>query len=170
MYRGKDLLDASRGPTYGDSQESPDIEWNHWVLESVYNTLKLFSLRCRNVRRFAITEAYLSRSSWEWLLFGEDGGPPFPKLECITLRGIIYHIPLTWNTFESTFDDELMEKFARDPKIPLKKLTLVDCHMFLSASVLVDAFRASGAKELEYDEMHLSGMARRSSLMSLGCL
>jgi hypothetical protein len=140
-------LDASRGPTY-DSPEPPDIDWDHWVLELVYNTLKPFALRCRNVRRFAITEAYLSRSSWEWLLFGEDGGPPFPKLECITQHGVFWHMPFTWNAF----DDKLMEKFARDPKIPLKKLALLHCDFSLSASVLVDAFRASGAKELEYDE------------------
>ncbi len=47
-------LDASRGPTYGDWPESPEIDWDHWVLESVYNTLKLFALRCRNVRRLGV--------------------------------------------------------------------------------------------------------------------
>ena len=101
------------------------------------------------VPKCAITEAYLSRSSWEWLLFGEDGrGPPFPKLECIALHGVLFYMPFTWNYF----DDKLMEKFARNPKIPLKKLTLLRCYFSLSASVLVDAFRASGAKELECDE------------------
>jgi len=141
-------LGGSREPTDVNYADSPE-EWSHSVLGSVHNTLKLFALRCQNVRRFAITEAYLSRSSWEWLLFGEDGrGPPFPKLECIALHGVLFHMPFTWNYF----DDKLMEKFASDPKIPLKKLTLLHCDFLLSASVLVDAFRASGAKELECDE------------------
>jgi hypothetical protein len=34
-------LDGSRGPTYGDPLE---IHWNDWVLESVYNMLKLFAI------------------------------------------------------------------------------------------------------------------------------
>ena len=141
-------LDGSRGPTDVCFADSPE-EWSHSVLDSVYNALKLFALRCQNVRRFAITEAYLSRSMWEWLLFGGDGrGPPFPMLECIALHGVLFHMPFTWNEF----DDKLMEKFARDPKIPLKKLALLHCNFLLSASVLVDASRASGAKELEYDE------------------
>jgi hypothetical protein len=141
-------LDGSREPTDVDYAHSPE-EWTHSVLDSVYNTLKFFALRCQNVRRFAITEAYLERSSWEWLLFGEDGrGPPFPKLECIALHGVLFHMPFTWNYF----DDELMEKFACNPKIPLKKLTLLHCDFLLSASVLVDAFRASGVKEIECDE------------------
>ena len=85
-------MDGSRGPTYGDP---PEVHWNDWVFELVHNMLKLFASRCQNVRRFAITQAYLSQSAWDWLLFGEDGrGPPFPKL---------------------VVDGEV----ARNPKIPL---------------------------------------------------
>jgi len=141
-------FDGSRGPTYGDSPERPDIIWSDWVSASVSYSLKLFASRCQNVRRFAITRAYLSRSAWEWLFFGEDGrGPPFPKLECVSLHGVFQYVPYTWNSFDSG----LMEKFARDPKIPLTKLTFLYCDFPLRASVLVDAFRASGAKELECD-------------------
>ncbi|KAF8626970.1 hypothetical protein AX15_004610 [Amanita polypyramis BW_CC] len=61
-----------------------------------------------------------------------------------------------WGTFSRAIyverNNKLIEMFACDPKIPLKKLALLDCNFWLSASVLVDAFRASGAKELEYDE------------------
>ena len=141
-------LDGSRGPTNGDSPERPDIQWSDGVSESVYNALKLFASRCRNLRRFAITRAYLSRSAWDWLLFGEDGrGPPFSKLECIALHGVFEYVSSTRNSF----DNELLEKFARDPKIPLKRLALLYCDFPLRASVLVDVFRASGAKELECD-------------------
>ena len=143
-------LDGSRGAMYDEPPES--IDWHDGVLESVYNMLKLFASRCQNVRRFAITQAYLSRSAWDWLLFGEDHerGPPFPKLECIALRGVVYEYvhPDTW----SEFDHLLMEKFARNPKIPLKRLALLHCSFPLRASALVDVFRASGAKELECDE------------------
>ena len=48
--------------------------------------------------------------------------------------------------------DHLLEKFARNPKIPLKRLALLYCDFPLRASVLVDVFRASGAKELECDK------------------
>jgi hypothetical protein len=127
----------------------PEILWNDAVLRSVYNMLKLFASRCQNVRRFAITEAYLSQSAWDWLLFGEDErGPPFPKLECIALHGVNKFADGT----RSEFDQLLMENFARNPKIPLKRLALLYCDFPLRASVLVDAFRASGAKELECDE------------------
>jgi hypothetical protein len=145
MYHSAPLedlhLDGSRDPTY---RSSPDTHWKDRVLESM---LKLFASRCQNVRRFAITQVYLSRSAWEWLLFGEDGkGPPFPKLESIALHGIYEDVHYTG------FDRLLMEKFACNPKIPLKRLALLYCHFPLHASVLVDAFRASGAKELECDE------------------
>jgi hypothetical protein len=141
-------LDGSRGPMYEDPPKS--IDWNDWVLELGYNMLKLFASRCQNVRRFAITQAYLSRSAWDWLLFGEDErDPPFPKLECIALHGVYEYVqPNTW----SGFDHLLMEKFACNPKIPLKRLALLYCYFPLRASVLVDVFRASGAKVLECDE------------------
>ena len=136
-------LDGSREPTYGDPLV---IFCTDGVLKSVYSMLKLFASRCQNVRRFAITQAHLSRSAWDWLFFGEDErGPPFPKLECIALHRVHEYVDDMW----SELDHLLMEKFARSPKIPLKRLALLYCYFPLRASVLVDAFRASGAKELE---------------------
>jgi hypothetical protein len=134
-------LDRSRGPSHWHEYGPPfPIHWNDEVLESIYNMLKLF----------AITQAHLSQSAWNWLLFGEDErGPPFPKLESIALRGVYeYYDDDTW----TEFDHLLMEKFARNPMIPLKRLALLDCDFRLCASVLVDAFRASGAKELVCDK------------------
>ncbi|KAF8347248.1 hypothetical protein F5887DRAFT_957501 [Amanita rubescens] len=123
-------LDGSRGPTYGDSPERPDFEWSEWVVRSLHNALKL------------------SQAGWEWILFGEDGsGPPFPMLESISLHGMFGYVHGTWNGF----DDQLLEKFARDPKIPLKRFVFLNCKFPLKASVLAGAFRASGAKELECD-------------------
>ena len=141
-------LDGSRGPTYGDSPERPDVEWSEWVVRSLHNALNLFAQRCQNVRRFAVTRTYLSQAGWEWILFGEDGSrPPFPMLESISLHGMFRSVHRTWNGF----DDQLLEKFARDPKIPLKRLVFLNCKFPLKASVLAEAFRASGAKELECD-------------------
>jgi hypothetical protein len=51
-------LDGSCEPTDVNYVDSPE-EWSPSVLDSVYNTLKFFALQCQNVRRFAITEAYL---------------------------------------------------------------------------------------------------------------
>ena len=136
-------LDGSRHLAQGDWQaawyvDPPEILWNDAVLESVYNMLKLFASRCQHVRRFAITEAYLSRSMWDWLLFGEDGrGPPFPNLECIVLGGVNEYADDNLDT-RSEFDQLLMEKFARNPKIPLKRLALRCCDFPLRASVLVE--------------------------------
>jgi hypothetical protein len=108
--------------------------------------LRLFASRCQSVRRFAVTQAYLSRNVWDWIMFGEDErGPPFPMLECIALHGIF---DAAW----SGFDDELLEKFARQPSLPLKRLVLLYCDLPLHASTVAEAFRASGAKELECDE------------------
>ena len=44
-----------------------------------------------------------------------------------------------------------MDKFASKSMIPLKGLALVDCRFPLGASSLVEAFRASEAKELKYN-------------------
>jgi hypothetical protein len=79
---------------------------------------------------------------------GEDGNrPSFPMLESISLHGMFRYVHRTWNGF----DDQLLEKFARDPKIPLKRLVFLNCKFPLKASVLAEAFRASGAKEQECD-------------------
>ena len=72
------------------------------------------------------------------------GGPPFPMLQCIALYGIFDAV---W----SGFDDELLEKFAHEPSLPLKRVTLLDCNFPLHACTVVEAFRASGAKEFECD-------------------
>ena len=141
-------LDGSSGPTYGDSPERPVLQWSEWIVITLHNALKRFALRCQNVRRFAVTQTYLSQAGWEWILFGEDGsGPPFPMLESISLHGMLRYVHRIWNGF----DDQLLEKFARDPKIPLKKLVFLNCKFPLKVSVLAEAFRASGAKELECD-------------------
>ena len=146
-------LDGSRGPGWDDT-ERPDFEWVDWVTASVQRALKVFATRCTSVRRFAVTRAYLTRTGWEWVLFGEEGGgrgPPFPQLECIALHGMFEYANDLW----SGFDDELLERFACSPSIPLRRLVLMYCEFPLHASSVVAAFRASqaqGTKELECDD------------------
>ena len=135
-------LDGSREPEF----EEEDYEWENEDTTTVRNALRLFASRCRSVRRLAATQAYLSQNVWDWIMFGEDKrGAPFPMLECIALHGISGPVL-------NGFDDELLEKFARDPRLPLKRLVLLHCNFPLHASTVVEAFRASGAKEFECDE------------------
>ena len=137
-------LDGSREPQFEGGRM--DDEWNDEDTTTARNALRRFASRCRNVRRFAVTRTYLSRNVWDWIMFGEDEkGPPFPMLECIALHEIY---DVEW----SGFDDELLEKFAREPSLPLKRLALLCCDFPLHASTVVEAFRASGAKEFECDE------------------
>ncbi|KAF8623591.1 hypothetical protein AX14_011920 [Amanita brunnescens Koide BX004] len=98
-------LDGSR-----DSECEEDTrQWENEDTTTVRNALRLFASRCRSVRRFAVTQVYLSQNVWDWIVFGEDKrGPPFPTLECIALHGIC-------GLVLNGFDDELLEKFARGP-------------------------------------------------------
>ncbi|KAF8348471.1 hypothetical protein F5887DRAFT_1280282 [Amanita rubescens] len=132
----------------------------------VRNALRLFSSRCRSVRRFAVTRACLSQDVWDWIMFGEDDrGPPFPMLECIALHGIFGAV------VRSGFNDKLLEKFAREPSLPLKRLVFKsNCNLrALHASTVVEAFRASGAKELECNgDVSLWEADEREQLEELG--
>jgi len=108
-------LDGSHEPLYKEGKRL-DYRWEDEDTTTTREALRLFASRCRSVRRFAVTKAYLSRDVWDWIMFGEDErGPPFPMLECIALHGI-------FDTVWSGFDDELLEKFAREPSLPLKRL------------------------------------------------
>ena len=135
-------LDGSR------ELQDDDEEWYEWVgweKKLVYDALKLLASRCQNVLRLAVTDAYLARTTWEWIMCGEDGRPPpFQKLKYITLHRVLGTLCTHWG-----FNRQLLEKFASKPMIPLQRLAFVDCDFPLSASPVVEAFRASGAKELK---------------------
>ena len=137
-------LDGSREPDHRNGKRF-DYDWEDMDTTTTRDALRLFASGCRSVRRFAVTQAYLSRNVWDWIMFGEDErGPPFPMLECIALHGI-------FNTEWSGFDDELLEEFALEPSLPLKRLVLTYCDFPLHASSVVEVFRASGAEEFECD-------------------
>ncbi|KAF8347372.1 hypothetical protein F5887DRAFT_1172457 [Amanita rubescens] len=132
-------LDGSREPEFGRM----DDKWSAEDTTTTCNALRLFASRCRNCTP-------------------DERGPPFPMLECIALHGIF---DAEW----SGFDDELLEKFARKPSLPLKRLALLYCDFPLQASTVVAAFRASGAKEFECDEdVPLWEAGEREQLEELG--
>ena len=138
-------LDGSREPEYKDGKRL-DYEWQNEDTTTMRNALRRFASRCRSVRRLAVTQAYLSQNVWDWIMFGEDErGLPFPMLECIALHGI-------FDSAWSGFDDEILEKFARKPSLPLKRLVLLYCDFPLHASTVTEVFRASRAEELECNE------------------
>ena len=157
-------LDGSREPQEEDEEW---YEWAGWEKKLVYDALKLLASRCQNVQRLAVTDAYLARTTWEWIMCGEDGRqPPFQMLKYISLHQV-------WDTLCSHwgFDNQLLEKFASKPMIPLKKLTLVECDFPLDATKVVEAFRASGTKEFKYDGFTPQGMEDQlRALEELGVL
>ena len=149
-------LDGLRELRGDDDDEGPLYEWARWEKKLVYDVLKLLASRCPNVQRLAVTDAHLARTTWEWIMCGEDGRqPPFRKLKYITLRQVFGTLcpESHWG-----FNNELFEKFASKPMIPLKRLTLVDCDIPLNATNVVEAFRASGTKEFKYDSFKPQGM------------
>ena len=138
-------------------QDEEWYEWTGWEKKSVYDALKLLASRCQNVRRFAVTDAYLARTTWEWIMCGEDGRqPPFPELKHITLHRVVGTLCTHWG-----FNSRLLKMFASKPMIPLKRLTLVDCDFPLHVSAVVEAFRASGTTELKYNGGTPQGMVGR---------
>ena len=141
-------MDASRGPRYDGEWVSHT--WSRWETESVHGAIHILASRCPGVKQYAMTEVCLARSGWDWLFFGDEGrGPPFPKLECIALHELRRRDVVcdTWDGFNG----ELLERFARGPKIPLRRLVFLNCDFPLSESAIVAAFRGGGVKELECD-------------------
>ncbi len=142
-------MDATRGPRYDGQWVS--YTWSRWETESVHGAMHLLASRCPGVKRFAVSHVCLARTGWEWLFFGDEKrGPPFPKLECIALHELRRHNVAVGGSWDG-FDDELLEKFAREPRIPLRRLVFLNCDFPLSGSAIVGAFRAGGVKELECD-------------------
>jgi hypothetical protein len=140
-----------------DWLEAELYQWAGWEKKLVYDALKLLALQCPNVRRLAVTDAYLARTTWEWIMCGEDGRqPPFRELKYITLHAVLGTLYTHWG-----FNTQLLDKFASKPMIPLEMLALVGCNFPLSASSVVKAFQASGAKELKYTGVALMDEERR---------
>ncbi|KAF8312056.1 hypothetical protein F5887DRAFT_1240689 [Amanita rubescens] len=141
-------MDATRGPRHDGEWVS--YTWSRWETESVHGAIHLLASRCPGVKRFAMTHVCLARTGWEWLFFGDEGrGPPFPKLECIALHELRRRNAVcdSWDGF----DDKLLERFAREPRIPLRRLVFLNCDFPLSGSAITEAFRSGGVKELECD-------------------
>lgn len=139
-------LDGSCDPD-ADAERTPsDNEWSDQRIRSMGTVLRSLALRCRSVRRLALSVVDLRQTGWDWILFGsEDGsGPPFPKLESIALHGIQY------DYLRGGFDNQLLKRFARQQMIPLKRLVFSECDFPMSGSTLVEALRTSGIRELEY--------------------
>ena len=142
-------MDASRGPRYDGEWVS--YTWSRWETESVH-AIRVLASKCPGVKRFAMTHVCLARNGWEWLFFGHKGrGPPFPKLECIALHDIdLRRCDAARDPWDG-FDGELLERFSREPKIPLRRLVFLNCDLPLSESAIVAAFRDGGVKELDCD-------------------
>ncbi|KIL65674.1 hypothetical protein M378DRAFT_456261 [Amanita muscaria Koide BX008] len=138
-------IDGSRGPMYGET-ECDDILWSDWEARSVLDSLKHLANGSQHLRRLAITSTYLTAGGWQWLLFGEGKGPPFPQLECLALHGL----DESSGEISCGFSDALLLHYSQEPSICLSKLTLLRCRFPLSGMALVRAIKAKPF-ELEFD-------------------
>ena len=146
------LEDLHLDGSYDLSSNDPDAEWidnEEWIdrdSELMETALRSFALRCRSLRRLALSAVYLRRSGWEWILFGSEDGsrPPFPQLESIALHNIQH------DSLHGGFDDQLLKRFARLQMVPLERLVFLDCDFPMSGSTLVEALPTTGIRELEY--------------------
>ncbi len=115
--------------------------WTPWQAKSVRLVLRAFYKNSPNLRHFAITTTFLDQDGWEWLLFGESASdpPPFPELETISLHDFV----IFNGESRCWFDDSLLLRFAREPKIPLRRLVLSSCALGLTWSIVVAALKAA---------------------------
>ncbi|KAM6504091.1 hypothetical protein JOM56_001034 [Amanita muscaria] len=139
-------IDGSRGPIYGET-ERDDILWSDWDAESVLDSLKHLANGSQHLRRLAITSTYLTAEGWQWLLFGEGQGPPFPQLECLAL----HELDESSDEVSCGFNDALLLRYSQEASICLSKLTLLRCHFPLSGMALVRAIKAKPF-ELVFDQ------------------
>ncbi|KAM6503641.1 hypothetical protein JOM56_000584 [Amanita muscaria] len=143
-------IDGSRGPVRGD-HERYDIAWDHDDTSDVLRCLKRLSLRSKQLRRLAITSAYIPHADWKWLLFGTPSeGLPFPLLESIAL----HDIDETPATGQCGFNDALLTKYAQDPRLPLRRLAILRCNFLLSGAAVAQAFK-SGFKDPQSESYEL---------------
>lgn len=132
-------LDGSRPRTFALCCDP----WTPWQAKSVRLVLRAFYKNSPNLRHFAITTTFLDQDAWEWLLFGESASdpPPFPELETISLHELV----IFNGESRCWFDDTLLLRFAREPRIPLRRLVLSCCALGLTWSVLFGALKAAAA-------------------------
>ena len=140
-------LDGSRGPFPPDEDADEDDEdddsrinspWYRFYVDFLLRSLKRFASRCQSVRHLAITTIYLTREGWDWLLFGDGKGPPFPNLESIA----IHCQAESSGEIVSGFDDDLLLRFSREPRLPLRRLAILNSDFPLSGSAVVHAFKS----------------------------
>ncbi|KAF8632780.1 hypothetical protein AX15_001682 [Amanita polypyramis BW_CC] len=128
-------IDGSRNPKYDD----PGWDFTDYRSSCARWALKLLAEHSPDVLHLAVTSVYLTNAGWEWLLFGEQSSPvlPFPQLQSLSLHG---HEPL-FREVEFGFDDALLRRYAREPRLQLRKLAFFRCNLALDGSLIVEAFR-----------------------------
>lgn len=124
-------LDGSRGLEFIDT-------WDHYHVNEVLTALKKLASHAPDLRRLALTEVYLSQPVWKWLLLGEEQVVPFPLLGSIA----IHRVDLTSSYVLNGLDDAVLSQFSRGPRIPLRRLALLQCKETLDGSVLVEVFES----------------------------
>ncbi|KAF8625862.1 hypothetical protein AX15_005158 [Amanita polypyramis BW_CC] len=109
-------LDGSRGGSFIDEDDNVNddcrlqVIWQPCCIRRLMRSLKNFASRCQSLRHLAITSTFLTGEDWEWILFGDGNGPPFPELESISIHRQSKTSPVGSVTFG--LDDDLLLRFS----------------------------------------------------------
>ncbi|KAF8629813.1 hypothetical protein AX15_003260 [Amanita polypyramis BW_CC] len=152
--------------------DEDDFIWDLSCIRRLMRSLKKFASRCRTIRYLATTATFLTREDWEWVLFGDGNGPPFPELESIS----VHHQSKTTGSITFGLDDDLLLRFSREPCLPLRRFVLLANDFPLSGSAVIDTFKSimkaspNRKYELIYDVdvPHFKDREERENLKALG--
>ncbi|KAF9485240.1 hypothetical protein BDN70DRAFT_890391 [Pholiota conissans] len=126
---GYDLLHVIEAPALqdlhmdgirADDWFAEQVAWLSWFPARMRTALQITVSRSPGLRRLSLVGVYLSRETWEWLL-GCDPAThdlPFPLLESIA----VHQMRAVKDEVANTFDDELIELYARQGRLLLRRL------------------------------------------------
>ena len=156
-------LDGSRSDLVTDAENY----WCELLNAELLSTLRLLAPRSPNLRRLAITEAFLSEPTWRWLVCGgplpvSEGelriwsgtqppveitaaGVPFPHLETLAVRDF-------GPTRSCGLDDAVLRQFGANPGLTTLRCLILRRCLDISGDVLISALLSSmGGRSSEVD-------------------
>ncbi|KAF8624111.1 hypothetical protein AX15_006022 [Amanita polypyramis BW_CC] len=142
-------LDGIHGPRNREPG-GKDIVWGDYATDTAEFVIRAVAAQCsRALHRLAITSIYIGQETWEWLLFGEGQGRPFPQLESLSLHRLE---PYSGEK-PCGFDNALLRRYAHQPGIHLRRLAFVGCNLDLEGSSIVQIFQNMATNRI-FEETH----------------
>ena len=166
--KGEELLRFIKAPNLQDLHidgtsdqdkslyELVDCQWVYEHVLYLLPALAALAERSPLLRRLAVIGVNLTRDMWEWLLGCKlVESVPFPLLESIAVRG------MEETTFDvpNAVDDELLNKFAEEGRIRLRRFAYLNSSPCLGADTLKRLAHAMSSKQAsrEHFELELDG-------------